>query len=327
MQRVMKNAAATLSHLFYAPDSETLTDPTGTPTYTIVDANGTSVGSGNATVVGGGSGQLTAPLAAQTATRLLTATWTAVVSGAQVIEVDQVEVVSGYVFGLKQGRDSDSSLVDPAKYPTADLIVKRTEVERELENICDRAFVPRYARVVLDGSGTSRLILRHPDPERSVADVRTIRRVSVAPDLDETFVDLTAGQLAGVAIEGGDTLRRTDGTIFTEGRSNVVVEYEYGLSSAPEDLVTAALIRFRSRLNLHRTGIPDRASSFTAGDGGTYRISLPDAWRTGIPEVDAAYSRYSRRVRTGPNGGPVPASRTLMYEPQRDSLFHRPGRR
>jgi hypothetical protein len=292
----------------------------------VVDANGTAVVSGNASVAGGGSGITSFTLAAQTMTRLLTVTWSATVAGVPRVEVDVVEVVSGFFFSLKTGRDSDSSLADTAKYTTQQLLDARLQVEQEAEDICDQAFLPRYARVVLDGTGNSTLLLRHPDPQRSVASVRTIRRISVAPQLDETFVDFTAGQLADVSVSADGTLRRSSGDLFTEGRQNVVVEYEYGLSTPPVGMVTAALIRFRSRLNLFRTGIPDRASSFTAADGGTYRISLPDAWRTGIPEVDAAYSRYSRRARTGPNGGPVPASRTFSYEPQRFSLFHRPGR-
>ncbi len=324
MQRLIKNAAGTVTHVWEV--GETATDPTGTPTYTVVDANGGSVASGSATLPADGSGRTTLSLAAQTLTRLLTVTWSATVAGVPRVEADTVEVVPGFFFSLKTGRDSDSSLADTSKYTTQQLLDKRIEVEQEAEDICDQAFLPRYARVVLDGSGASTLLLRHPDPQRSVANVRTIRRIAVAPQLDETFVDFTAGQLADVAVSADGTLRRSSGDIFTEGRSNVVVEYEYGLSTPPVGLVTAALIRFRSRLNLFRTGIPDRASSFTAADGGTYRISLPDAWRTGIPEVDAAYSRYSRRARTGPNGGPVPASRTLSYEPQRFSLFHRPGR-
>jgi hypothetical protein len=65
--------------------------------------------------------------------------------------------------------------------------------------------------------------------------------------------------------------------------------------------------------------------SFTIADGGTYRLSLPDEYKTGIPDVDGPYARYSRRARgaTGTAGGQgAPASRTLTYTPQRNSLFH-----
>lgn len=321
------NAPSTLTHVFYANDTETPTDPTGTPTFEVVDAAGTAVDDGDALITGDGSGTVTASLAAQTATKLLTVTWSATVGGVALVETDVVEIVSGWYFSLAAARNSDASLADVAKYTTAEIRDVRSEVETELEQICDRSFVPRYARVTLDGTGSSTLQLTHPDPDRSVFDVRTIRSVKMATEVDETFVAFTTDELDDLAIGPDGTIRRSSGAIFTEGRDNVVVEYEYGLSVPPPDLVKAALIRLRSRLNLTRTGIPDRATSYQSADGGTYRITLPDAYRTGIPEVDAAYSRYSRRVRTGPNGGPVPAGRTLMYEPQRFSIFHRPSRR
>lgn len=318
LTRIAKNAAATVSHTWYV--GETPTDPTGTPTYSIVDANGTAVASGNATVVTG-EGRTTAALAAQTITRLLTVTWVATVGGSSVTEVDQVEVVGGFLFSLVEARNSDTSLADTSKYTSADLAAGRLEVEQELEEICDRAFVPRYARLVLDGSGISDLVLGgvEPAPPGCSADLRSLRRASVAPQVDETFVDLTAGQLAAVAVRPNGVLRRTDGLTWYEGYANVVVEYEYGWDGPPTDLKRAALTRLRSRLNMARSGIPDRATSYTMDSGGTYRLDLPGEWKTGIPDVDAIYARYSRRSRSGKA---VPYSRTLDYTPQRWSLFH-----
>lgn len=320
MQRIARTAAETLSHTFYI--GETPTDPTGTPTVAVVDATGAAVDSGNATVVGGSTGRVTFALDPVATLEELTVSWTATVAGTTVVETDYVEVVGGFFFGLAEGRASDASLADTSKYTLDDLIRARIEVESECENICDRAFVPRYLRAVLDGTGTSELLLVHPSPNRSVADVRTVRSIGMAPALDETFVAFDAGQLAAVAVATDGTLRRTDGAVFTEGRANVVVELEYGWDYPPPDLVKAAKIRFRSRLNLNKTGIPDRASSFTITDGGTFRLDMPGAWKTGVPEVDAGYQRYSRRPGTGPNGRAAPASRPLNYDPQRHSLFH-----
>lgn len=320
LTRVLRNSSWTVSHTFTV--GETATDPTGTPTYAVVDANGTSVQSGNVTVVGGSTGRVTFTLASQAAMKRGTVTYAGTVSGNTVTEVDHFEVVSDFYFTLAQARASDTSLSDTTKYPTADLELKRAEVEVECENICDRAFFPRYDREVLDGTGRSQIILRHSDDYRSVSDIRTIRRVSVAPDMDETFVDYTAAELAGVSWSTDGVLTRTDGNIFTEGRRNVIVEWEYGLDRPPPDLIPHTLTRLRSRLNLNKTGIPDRASSFTVAEGGTFRLDMPGAYKTGIPDVDAAYSRYSRRSGTGPNARKVPASRTLAYSPQRYSLFH-----
>lgn len=324
--RYVRNAAATLTHTFYV--AETPTDPTGTPTYAIVDANGTSVASGNATIVGGNTGQLTAPLASQALVRSLTVTWVATVGGSSVTEVDQVEIVGGFLFGLAEGRAADSSLSDSVKYPTSDLIAARLRVEEECEQICDQAWCVRYRRVVLDGTGLTDL----PIPEGGdvlrggilLRGLRTVRRASTAPTVSGTFTDLTTTELSALAMTGDGKLRRTDGNVWPEGLDNVVLEYEYGNDAAPSDLKDASMMRFRQRLNFTKSGIPDRAQSYTVDGGGTYRLSMPEAFKTGVPEVDAAYWRYSRRSSgSGPNGeGVAAAAMTLTYEPQRYSLYH-----
>lgn len=312
LTRVAKSRTAVLSHIFEV--GETPTDPTS-PGCSIVDANGDTVAVGSAAATGGGSGEATATLASQSALSLLTVTWTGTVAGVLVSEVDYVEVAGGFYFTLLEARGSDKALSDPAKYSTADLAAKRLEVEVECETICDRAFVPRYRRVVLDGTGATDLIL--PD-----ADVRLIRRASMADRADGTFTDLDVDQLAALVYGDNRVLRRVDGDEWTEGRRNIVLEYEYGLDAPPADLVTAAKTRLRHRLNINNSGIAERATSFTLADGGTYRMAMPGAWTTGLPEVDAIYSRYSLRDTDGDGGRSVPASRTLVYEPQRNSLFH-----
>lgn len=312
--RILKTRAATLEHTFYV--DETGTDSSTTVTVAVADANGTAVASGNATSAG--AGRYTFALAGQAQTMLLTVTWTATIAGASVTETSFAEVVGGFFFSLVEGRASDSTLADTGKYPTADLVAKRLEVEVECEEICDRAFVPRYMRTVLDGTGTSELMLA------GVNDVRSVRSVKTATQVGETFTALTAGQLAKLAVTPDRVLLRTDGNIWPEGRSNVIVELEYGLDVPPFDLKRASLTRFRSRLNAARSGVPERALSFTTDVGGTYRLSVPDAYTTGIPDVDAAYERYSLRsdVGSGEESREVPASRLLNFDPQRHSLFH-----
>lgn len=313
LTRVARTAKAVLEHTFYV--GEDPTDSTTIVTVSIVDANGDAVTSGNATSAGAGTGTYTFTLPAQTELDELTATWTGTIDGAAVAEDDTVEIVGGFFFTLHAARTADSSIADTLKYSSALLASTRTEVEFECEEICAQAFVPRYRRVVLDGTGTPDLLL--PDPN-----IRLIRAVRVAPRVDGTFVALTTAQLAALVERGDRVLRRTDGNVWTEGYGNVVVEYEHGLNQPPPDLVRMAKIRLRSRLNLERTGIPDRAVSFSAADGGTYRLSLPDAYTTGIPDVDAVYERYSLRPKKSAGGGSGAAGRSLNFDPQRYSLFH-----
>lgn len=327
--RVARTAAATLAHTFDV--DETPTSSSTAVTVAVTDALGVSVASGTAVLDTANTGRYTFALPGQAALKALTVAWSATINGAAVVETDTVEVCGGFLFSLREARNSDRALADAKKYSTADLIEHRQAVEEECELICARAFVPRYRRVVLSGTGTSDLTL--PDcGDELVAGillrgVRTpIRSATVAPRTGETAVALTAGQLGALAVTTDGILRRTDGNIWTEGLSNIVVEYEFGNDGPPADLKKAGLLRLRSRLNLSNSGVPDRATSFTTGDGGTYRLSLPDAYRTGLPEVDASYARYSRRARGGTAGTgnqAVPASRTLTFQPQRFSLFHR----
>lgn len=324
--RIARTAAVPLTHTFYAPGTETPTDPTGTPTYTVTSAAGATVASGNATVVGGGTGQVTLTVPGQASVDLLTVAITATVGGASLTEYDTVEVAGGFLFGLAEGRASDASLADQERYPTAALEWARAATEWELEQICDRSFTTRYAFQTLDGTGTSQIVLQGPDEDRSFRDFIRLRSISVAPQLDEAFIDFTAGQLADVAVEQTGTATRASGDVYTWGRQNVRVGYEYGRTLAlPRDLKEAAFIRFRTWCNSRRSGVPDRVTSYSTADGSSFRIALPGAYATGIPEVDGVYSRYSFRARTGTQamgGGPVPAGRTYTYDPQAFSLFH-----
>jgi hypothetical protein len=308
--RAVRTQASTLAHTFTL-DEEPAT-ATGDVVVTVVDANGDPVTSGNATADGDGYRYT---LAGQPDLADLTVTWSATIAGTDVVETEIVSVVGRRLFTLAEGRSSDDALADPSRYTTEDLRAARDETEDELEEITDRAWVPRYGRAVLDGTGTSDLVLPHRD-------VTAVLAARMAGRLDETFEALTAGQLAALSVRPDGSLRRADGEAWTWGSDNVVVEYErLYAATLPADLRRAVLIRFRSRLNMPRSGIPDRATSFTSGDGGTYRLSMPGAYQTGIPEVDAAYWRYSARS-DGP-GKRKPASRTLSYEPQAGSLFHR----
>ncbi|SDN73793.1 flagellar hook assembly protein FlgD [Allokutzneria albata] len=317
LTRVARTAAAVLEHTFTV--GETGTNSTTPVTVTITDANGDVVDTGTATADPGVDGRYTFALEPQAALADLTVAWAGTVDGAAVVETDRVEIVGGFFFTLTALRNSDSSLESTDKYPTADLVRVRLEVEQECEEICDQSFVRRYRREVLNGTGSTDLVL--PD-----AGVRTIRSVRVSPRVGLPFVGFTEAQLAALVVTDDRVLRRVDDNVWLPGLANVVVEYEHHGRELPVDLQRAALTRARTRLNIARSGIPDRAESFTAVDGGTYRLSLPSAYRTGIPEVDAVYARYSLRVGQDEDGaagsGSRPASRMLSHDPQYYSLFH-----
>ena len=328
--RIARTAPAALDHTFVV--GETPTDPTGNAaTIAITAADGSTVVASTAAIYDT-AGRFTYALAGQADLNLYYADWTATFSGSAVVDRDIIEIVGARYFTLKDGRDSDELLADTAKYPLSLLEDARLEVEQEIEQICDRAFVPSYRRAVLDGTGTSTILLTDTEwaaRARSAGDIRRIRSATIAPRYGETAVALTVGELAACAVTADGSLRRTDGRAWTEGTANVVIVYEYGLDRPPADLIRAAFTRFRARLNIARSGIPDRASSFTVQGGGSYRLDLPDTYKTGIPDVDAVYGRYSRRAEAGTgdteDGSGRPASRTLTFNPQRASMFHGKG--
>jgi len=321
--RVAKSAPATLTHTFVV--GETPTDAAGAVTVTLTDLNGTVIVNA-ATATHGTTGVYTYAMAGQAALSKYSVAWTGTFTGSAVTETDYVEIVGGFFFNLADARSSDPSLSDASRFSTAALTSSRQEVEDEVEMICDRAFVPRYRRAVLDGSGSPDILLtdfRWAAEGRSAADVRTIRSATIAPLVGQTFVALTTQQLAALTVTADGMLRRVDGDIWTEGVQNVIVEYEYGLPAPASELVRATLVRLRDRLSIPLTGISERASSFTAVDGGTYRLDMPGAFKTGLPMVDAVYSRYSRRSGSGTGTGrSQAASRTLSYNVQTNSLFH-----
>lgn len=253
----------------------------------------------------------------------VTITWSATLDGATITDTDVVEVAGGHYFTPAAARAADPDLQNTVKYPTATLTARRLEVEQECEAITGRAWVPRFALVTLDGTDDPELIL--PDPH-----VRAIRSVTVT-GAGGTSTVWTPDQVAGLVVRPADrVVVRPAGAVWPAGRGNLVIGYDHGVDAPPPDLRRAAMVRLKSWLMLQKSGIPLRAESWTDRNGTTYRLTLPDAYSTGIPDVDAVYDRYSLRPSstgdTGAGGGgggnAAPASRTLNFDPQRYSLFH-----
>jgi hypothetical protein len=296
LTRVLKTAGATLSRTVYV--DETKTDVTGNMTVTVTRRDGTVVAAQSAIVASHGTtGVYTynlpgGPTPATSATwqlDALTVTWTGILAGSAVSLTDDVEVVGGFYFGLAEARGSDASLADPVKYPTATLARTRVQVEQEAEEIMQRAWVPRFRRVLLDGTGTSSLVA--PD-----ANIRTLRSAAWSWVTGQALVPVTGSNLSAIVVGGNSVLTQPYGLPWPIGTGNVLLEYEYGEDQPPEEIRQAAMTRLRSRCNVNRSTIPDRVSSYTTSDGvtaNTFRLSMPGAWSTGIPEVDAVYARWS----------------------------------
>jgi hypothetical protein len=163
-------------------------------------------------------------------------------------------------------------------------------VETEFEAFCGAAFVPRYRRVRLSGNGFEELVL--PDPY-----VRSVRSVRVY-DTDGNYEAFTQAELDAIVVNDSGIVVRTDSDAFEYGHQNLVVEYEHGLDRPPADLLEAFYLRLRDRVNRSMRGVPDRATTFTSDVGGTYSLLVAGRGGsiTGLPDVDVALRRNSRRI-------------------------------
>jgi hypothetical protein len=387
----------------------------GTLSVTMVDTNGdpaeaagaltvgvqsvsgqTIVAPGTATTAGSATGVYTVAVTAAQANRLdqWVATWSDAGNGSS--QTSDHEVCGGFFFSLTDARNSDAVLKDTAKYPDSMIMAKRQAVEEECEFICDVPFVPRYRRVLLDGTAEPEIFL--PDSKirtvRSamiitadttggayvylpsvtsitstsvaftvtfatnhslgpganlilsgfnpyayngnwvVASVPAANQVVVSTNLNPgnagtigtavgatgQVIVFTAGQLASIVIDDDFKIQRNDGGVWDEGRRNVVIEYECGWDAPPGELADASMIRLRSVLNRQFSSVPDRATSFVTEGGTTFRLDLPHAFATGIPEVDAVYNRYSTREYD--DADPIPASMQVNTDPSWFSVYH-----
>jgi hypothetical protein len=280
LTRVQVTSKVTLSHTFRV--DEALTDAAAGVTVTVKRLDGTAVGAGSASAVSLGIYSFALPVSAVPDT--WTVDWSGTFSGALVVVRDIVEHCGDFYFGLAEVR-AEYSLA-ASKYPTATLAQKRIEVEMECDDITRRAFVPRFKRRLLDGSGTPELIV--PDLY-----LRNCSAASVATYAGQTMTPLTASDLAALAAQPEGVIIRDDGQNWPEGHRNVIVEYTHGEDYAPETIRSGSKLRLRTVLDRAITGVPQRAISFTTPDGGIYRLSSPGKTTTGQPEVDGLYGRLA----------------------------------
>lgn len=289
--RVLAGVAASISQPILDQDGG-LNSTAAVVTYGVTAADGTSVvaaGTAAATTSGVAVGSLTA---AQTAALgILTFAWT---DDGQVVATSTVEVVGGYYASIQEIRQSDPSIeANPQKHPTAKIIRIRREAETLFDDVCDRAFVPRFTRQRISGMGSDRVVLPSWDLRR----LRSVRIYSNST----TYTSWTQAELDSVPASGSGVAVRTDGGVWDYGCDNLVAEWEHGANNPPADLKSAFLVYVRYLLNQDVSGVPARATAIVDGPGGgTFRISTPGIGKsiTGLPEVDEVLDRY-RRISIG----------------------------
>jgi len=273
LQRVLKATTTTLSVTFTVDGIPTDPSP-ATATVTITRADGTViVTSGTAVRTGAGVFTYTLSSAQTTNLDILTAAWTSSLGTISTI----TEIVGGFLFTIADAR-ADSTLSDVAKYPTALIQAARTVAEEVLERACGVAFVPRYHRETLDGSGTTDLAPSWP-------------RVSSVTAASVDGTALAAGDLTGLVAYSSGGIYNLNG--WYGGRGNVTISYTHGYPYAPGRVGLAALKL--ARRYLVDSPVSDRATSMSTPDGGTQFFVTAGVRSaiTDIPEANAVIQEYS----------------------------------
>jgi hypothetical protein len=284
--RILRGVSAVISFT-NVDQNGTAAAAAGAVTVGVTKANGTVlVAPGTATASGGpGIYQLTLTAANVATLDTLTATWTDAGDGST--HTTYVEICGGFYFAIAELRAFDSKLTI-AVYPDATVLQQRLEVETDIEEVAEQAFVLRHRRELVDGYGTPTILVGHRP--------RTIRAASTIAS-DGTATALNAAELATLRLTEAGELVRSDGACWPAGTSNVIVEYEHGEDQVPTDIRRAALELARTRLVDEAGPGGDRATSFTTIDGqGTYKLATPGLRSTGLPRVDAVLARHSNRI-------------------------------
>lgn len=309
-QRLVKGAPGAIRWSRLDADGDR-TAALGNVTAAAVDANGDAVDlTGSNISSDAGIHTLNVPAAATASLARWTVTFTD--AGDDLTSDIPVEVCTARLIALSELRDLEPDLADTKRYPADRLRRHVLSAENEVEYICDRAFTPRYARVVADGRYGDYLTIGHRD-------ITQLLSVTIAGTA------LTAAQLADITIEDG-YLHRAAGW-GGDIADNVVVELIHGWSGPPPDLVEGIARRIRHNVFRPKSNIADRALTHN-DDTGTTRLAQPGSLDTGIPWVDARYHRYSARMEhttSADTGGELAAvSIPVDLDPFRDSsIFHR----
>src|SRR5581483_6683669 len=170
LTRLLRNVGGTVSHTWWV--GEDTTAPAGPVTATVKRLDGTAVAGSPFTDVSlNATSSFVLPVGSAANLDTYTVDWSGTVAGVARTERDYIEVCGGFLFDLADARRRPPVL-DAKKYPTATLEALRVEVEQEAERITRTAWVPRFKRVAVTGSGTEYLLL-------PVTDLRTLRAVSV----------------------------------------------------------------------------------------------------------------------------------------------------
>lgn len=288
MERVLRNTAATISVTFYSGSSPVEAD--GVVTVVAKRADGTTLLSTNATN-SPSVGVYSVVIPAQANLNYLTLTWTGSFTGTPVSIVSQVEIVGGFYFSIGELRAYESTFANTVKYTDEMLAEARDNVEAEFEDICHRAFVPRFWRETSVDIDADESMLWMEKPE-------LLSFSSLKQNSQDYLSYYSSGYLIrdknspkGVhVISSALSLFNYDTMYYP-----ISAEYEYGLISVPIPIKNKALKRAKQFLLGQKSTIDERATTMLLPDIGTVNLATPGqrGSETGVPDIDVVLERYT----------------------------------
>lgn len=290
--RVAKGQSETITVYIY--QDGVLADPDGSAvTVSIVNVAGTTLQSSTlATRRSTGIYDFSLTPTMTASLDLLTATWGFDVGGVAHSLNHIYEVVGAHLFTVQDARTfGDAALASAATYSTDSLRLARDRIAEEFERITHRAFAQRFKRATLSGrnrSGDGRSLWVDD------LDLVTVRTIEERAAGGTTWASATAAVIADTfVVDTGELVH--EGNTWPDGRQNLRIGYEYGLSQVPAPIRRAALLVLRA--HVVPSDINNRTLSLT-DDLGVYRFAAAGergAWY-GIPDADAALDRYHVNV-------------------------------
>jgi hypothetical protein len=272
-QQIVAATAAILSWQPTDSDGEPATP--GTVTVGVTRSAGTVVlAPGTATSGTASAPRTVAVTAAQTAeVDWLTATWS--VSGV-VVGVTVHEIVGVSLITKAQLIEREPKVTSVA---LSEFLRARREADDLFFDQCHRSFVPRFAVERIPARSLpdqSRIRLRFPD----VSEVRWANHIDSNGTVTAIDVAGVGPSSTGIVTLVGSDLWPCDGEIE--------VGYVHGMTRPPHDVLSAVARYMRDILGSGTSGIPDRATTYSDGQGGTTQLATPGLgpFVTGIPEVD-----------------------------------------
>jgi hypothetical protein len=268
VQRVLRDTRAQPQVEFFVGTTSTAAD--GAVTVDVFRADGTIFATDAATVHGA-AGLYTYTLDPQSVLERFQLVWEGTFGTVVQRITSYVEVVGGYYAALADIR-ALQGLSDAVAFPNAKLAESRQWFEDKAESHCGVAFVPRYARDVLDGKGSAKLKLRHNRP-RSIISAKFDGAAQTTTDWDLYEDDGSAGFIIAPSA-------------FPSGYRNIEIIYEHGFDGPDTDLRQAALTAIRDNALGLASGIPPQATEVRQ-EFTTISLSTPGPNApTGIPSVD-----------------------------------------